>query len=171
MDTFFEQIIAVRKNGKAVAAIVGIWFAAFVICFLLFMFSGYLGAFSFMLIAGALFGAFKLSCLFNIEYEYIVTNGTMDIDKIVNKSSRKRVLSFELQTVARIERYNPALLNSVNSKELLVACNADDKNAYLMVSSTEGKGTNYLVFAPDERVRGAIVKFVPKFIANSAFKD
>ena len=124
-----------------------------------------------MLIAGALFGAFKLSCLFNIEYEYIVTNGTMDIDKIVNKSSRKRVLSFELQTVARIERYNPALLNSVNSKELLVACNADDKNAYLMVSSTEGKGTNYLVFAPDERVRGAIVKFVPKFIANSAFKD
>ena len=171
MDTFFEQIIAVRKNGKAVAAIVGIWFAAFVICFLLFMFSGYLGAFSFMLIAGALFGAFKLSCLFNIEYEYIVTNGTMDIDKIVNKSSRKRVLSFELQTVARIEKYNPALLNSVNSKDLLVACNADDKNAYLMVSSTEGKGTNYLVFAPDERVRGAIVKFVPKFIANSAFKD
>lgn len=39
-----------------------------------------------------------------------------------------------------------------------------------MVSSTEGKGTSYLIFAPDERVRGAIVKFVPKFIANSAFK-
>ena len=171
MDTFFEQIIAVRKTGKSIAALIGLWLAAFVLCFLLFMFSGYLGAFSFLLIAGALYGAFKLSGFFNVEYEYIVTNGPMDIDKIINKSSRKRVLSFELQTVTRIEKYNPALLNSVNSKELLIACDSDDKDAYLMVSSTEGKGTNYLVFAPDERVRGAIVKFEPKFIANSAFKD
>lgn len=170
MDTFFEQIIAVRKTGKAVAALIGIWLAAFVICFLLF-FTGLFGAFSIMLIAGVIYGAFKLSGFFNVEYEYIVTNGTMDIDKIINKSSRKRVLSFELQTVSRIEKYNPALLNSVNSKEVIIACNTDDKDAYLMVSSTEGKGTNYLVFAPDERVRGAIVKFVPKFIANSAFKD
>lgn len=171
MDTFFEQIISIRKTGKSIAAIVGVWLLAFILCFLLFLFSGYLGAFSFLLIAGALYGAFKLSCLFNIEYEYIVTNGTMDIDKIISKSSRKRVLTFELQTVSRIEKYKPALLNSVNSKEVTVACNTDDENAYLLVSSTEGKGTNYLVFAPDERVRGAIVKFVPKFIANSAFKD
>ena len=95
----------------------------------------------------------------------------MDIDKIINKSSRKRLISFELQTVSRIERYNPALLNSVNSKDVLIACNKDDANAYLMVSSTEGKNTNYLVFAPDERLRSAVVKFVPMFVANSAFKD
>lgn len=170
MDTFFEQIIAVRKTGKAIAALIGIWLAAFLLCFFL-LFTNLFGVFSILLIAGVIYGAFKLCCLFNIEYEYIVTNGTMDIDKIINKSSRKRVLSFELQTVSRIEKYNPALLNSVNSKEVIIACNTDDKDAYLMVSSTEGKGTNYLVFAPDERVRGAVVKFVPKFIANSAFKD
>ena len=170
MDTFFEQIIAVKKTGKAVAALIGIWLAAFVVCFLLF-FTGFFGMLTFLLIAGVLYGAFKLSCLLNIEYEYIVTNGIMDIDKITNKSSRKRVLSFELQTVSRIEKYNPSLLNSVNSKDVLIACNQDDKDAYLMVSSTEGKGTNYLVFAPDERLRSAVVKFVPMFVANSAFKD
>ena len=86
MDTFFEQIISIRKTGKSIAAIVGVWLLAFILCFLLFLFSGYLGAFSFLLIAGALYGAFKLSCLFNIEYEYIVTNGTMDIDNIISKS-------------------------------------------------------------------------------------
>ena len=167
MDTFFEQIISVKKTGKAVAALIGIWLAAFVVCFLLF-FTGFFGMLTFLLIAGVLYGAFKLSCLLNIEYEYIVTNGIMDIDKITNKSSRKRVLSFELQTVSRIEKYNPSLLNS---KDVLIACNQDDKDAYLMVSSTEGKGTNYLVFAPDERLRSAVVKFVPMFVANSAFKD
>lgn len=170
MDTFFEQITAVKKSGKDIAAITGIWLLAFIICFLLVLFMGYLGSFSFLLIAGALFGAFKLSCRFNVEYEYIVTNGTMDIDKIINKSSRKRVLSFELATISRLEKFNQGLLSSVNSKEIVTACNLNDPEAYLMVSSTEGKGTSYLIFAPDERVRGAIVKFVPKFIANSAFK-
>ena len=170
MDTFFEQITAVKKSGKDIAAITGIWLLAFIICFLLVLFMGYLVSFSFLLIAGALFGAFKLSCRFNVEYEYIVTNGTMDIDKIINKSSRKRVLSFELATVSRLEKFNQGLLSSVNSKEIVTACNLNDPEAYLMVSSTEGKGTSYLIFAPDERVRGAIVKFVPKFIANSAFK-
>ena len=170
MDTFFEQIISIKKTGKTVAALIGIWLAAFVVCFLLF-FTGFFGMLTFLLIAGVLYGAFKLSCLLNIEYEYIVTNGIMDIDKITNKSSRKRVLSFELQTVSRIEKYNPSLLNSVNSKDVLIACNQDDKDAYLMVSSTEGKGTNYLVFAPDERLQSAVVKFVPMFVANSAFKD
>ena len=170
MDTFFEQITAVKKSGKDIAAITGIWLLAFIICFLLVLLIGYLQSFSFLLIAGALFGAFKLSCRFNVEYEYIVTNGTMDIDKIINKSSRKRILSFELATVSRIEKFNPAQISSVNTKELFITCNADDPAAYLMVSSTEGKGTSYLVFAPDERVRSAIVKFVPKFISNSAFK-
>lgn len=170
MDTFFEQIIAVKKNGKAAAAIIGIWLAAFIVCFLLIMFMPFLGTFSLLLAAGALFGAYKLCTRFNLEYEYIVTNGTMDIDKIINKSSRKRILSFELATVSRIEKFNPAQLSGVNAKELFITCNQDDPGAYLMVSSTEGKGTSYLVFAPDERVRSAIVKFVPKFISNSAFK-
>lgn len=170
MDTFFEQIIAVKKNGKAVAAIIGIWLAAFIVCFLLIMFMPFLSTFSLLLAAGALFGAYKLCTRFNLEYEYIVTNGTMDIDKIINKSSRKRILSFELATVSRIEKFNPAQLSGVNAKELFITCNQDDPGAYLMVSATEGKGTSYLVFAPDERVRSAIVKSVPKFISNSAFK-
>lgn len=170
MDTFFEQIIAIRKTGKTIAAIAGIWLLAFVLCFLIFMFGGMLMPLSILLIAGVLFGAFKLSVRFNIEYEYIVTNGTMDIDKIINKGSRKRVTTFELQTVSRLEKFNPNLIASVNIKELIVACDLNDPEAYLMVSSREGKGTIYIVFAPDERVRGAIVKFIPKFIANSAFK-
>ena len=31
MDTFFEQIITVKKNGKAAAAIIGILLAEFIV--------------------------------------------------------------------------------------------------------------------------------------------
>ena len=170
MDTFFEQIIKINKNGKSLAGVFGIWFLALVLSFAVFLFSGYLGAFFVLIIAGIIYGAYKLSSLFNIEYEYIITNGSMDVDKIVNKSSRKRVLSFELPNVTRLEKYNPNILNNINTKEVVFACNQNDDNAYLMVAEKEGGKASYLVFSPNDKIKSAIIKFVPKFISNTAFK-
>ncbi len=169
MDTFFEQIVSMRKSGKAVAAVIGIWLLALIICAALILFP-VLGSIGFLIVFGVLFGAYKLSTFFNVEYEYIITNGTLDIDKITNRSSRKRVLSLELPTVSRLEKFNPHQLNNIDAKSVVVACNADDAEAYFLVAEREGKGSAYLVFAPDERLRSAMVKFIPKFIANSAFK-
>lgn len=170
MDTFFEQIIKINKSSKSLAGVLGIWFLALVLSFAVFLFSGYLGAFFVLIIAGIIYGAYKLSSLFNIEYEYIITNGSMDVDKIVNKSSRKRVLSFELPNVTRLEKYTPNILNSVNIKEVVFACNQNDDNAYLMVAEKEGGKASYLVFSPNDKIKSAIIKFVPKFISNTAFK-
>jgi hypothetical protein len=169
MDTFFEQIISIKKTGKTVAAIIGIWFAAFILCAILYLFP-ILGSINLLLIVGVLYGAFKLSTLLNIEYEYIITNGTMDVDKIINKSNRKRMLSFELGNVSRLEKYNAGVLNSINPKSVVFACDENDPNAYFLVAEKDGKGTSYLVFSPDERIKEAAAKFIPKFIVNSAFK-
>ena len=106
----------------------------------------------------------------NIEYEYIITNGTMDVDKIINKSSRQRISSFEISKVERIEKYNPNLLQNVKKENLVFACNQDDPNAYLIVASHEDAKVNYIVFSPNEKLQEAIKKSLPKFIANSAFK-
>ncbi len=169
MDTFFEQIIAIRKTGSSLLAVLGIWFAAVLLTVILFLIP-VLGSLTAILIFGILFGAYKLTSLFNVEYEYIITNGTMDIDKIINKSTRKRMTSFELSGVSRLEKFNPGLINNIDKKKLVVACNLDDPDAYFMVCDREGKGAINVVFAPEERLKGAIVKFIPKFIANSAFK-
>ena len=173
MDTFFEQIMPIRKTGGTIFAVLGLWFLAFFLCVFLFLFGGILGPLSALapiLIFGILFGAWKLTGRFNIEYEYIITNGTMDIDKIINKSSRKRVTSFELSGVSRLEKFHPHLISNIDKKQLVVACDLADPDAYFMVCDREGKGAINVVFAPEERLQGAIVKFIPKFIANSAFK-
>ena len=60
MDTFFEQIVTIRKTGKTLAAVFGIWFAALVLSFLLLTFP-ILGSFSLLIIFGILFGAWTLS--------------------------------------------------------------------------------------------------------------
>lgn len=170
MDTFFEQIIAVKKTGSKILAIFGIWLAAIIVSAFLLIFP-ILGTINLLLIIGAIFGAYKLTTLFNIEFEYIITNGTMDVDKIINKSSRKRMLSFDLLNVSRLEKYNPSALNGIDSKSIVFACDVDDKNAYFLSAEKEGKGASYLVFSPDNRIKEAVKKFIPKFIANSAFKD
>ncbi len=167
MDTFFEQIISIRKTGKTIACFSAIWILALPLCILAFVF---LGSFAVLIIAGILFGAYKLTSLLNVEYEYIITNGSMDVDKITNKSSRKRILSFDLSGVTRLEKYNPHILNSINLKDVVFACDQNDSNAYFMVAEKEGKKPNYLVFSPNDKIKSAIIKFAPKFISNSAFK-
>ena len=169
MDTFFEQIIRIKKTGKTIAAFIGVWLLAFLLCFLAFLFSGIIGSIFIFVIAGIIFGAFRLSGLLNTEYEYIVTTTTLDLDKITNKSTRKRLLSVELPTASRLENYNPPLLTNIDLKKVVFACNNDDAS-YLLVCEKEGKGAQYLVFARNEKMQLAIVKSLPKFIANSAFK-
>jgi hypothetical protein len=163
MDVFFEQIVPIKKKGKTILGFVGIWVLALLLCFVAFLF---LGSFFIIVSAAAIYGAFVLSGKLNVEYEYIVTNTTMDVDKIINKSSRKRLLSFEIPSVTRLEKYNPA----VPIKDPIIACNPEDENAYLMVCEKEGKSAQYLVFAPNAKLQSAIVKSLPKFIALSAFK-
>lgn len=169
MDTFFEQIISIKKSGKVVAIFLAVWFFVVAVALLLIL-TGIVGPLTPVLVVGLGYGAWWLTSKLNIEYEYIVTNGTMDIDKIINKSSRQRISSFELSNVERIEKYNDHLLTNVKKENIVFACNKDDPNAYLLVASKEDTKVNYIVFSPSEKLQTAIKKSLPKFIAISAFK-
>lgn len=171
MDTFYEQITAVKKTGKSWAAIIGIWLLALIVMAISVLLMGTMLSFiAVFLFAGAIYGAYKLSCRFSVEYEYIITNGTVDIDKIMSKSMRKRVLSFNLSDVSRLEKYNPAAQINGKFSSKIIACNQNDPNAYLMVASIKDNGEVLIVMSPNDRMKGAMVKFLPKYIANSAFK-
>ena len=171
MDTFFEQIVSIKKSGKAMALFVFIWVAALVLCGLavLMFLAGYLGSFLVLVLAGIIFGAIKLSGTLNIEYEYIITNGILDVDKIVNKQSRQRILSFDIAATTRMEHYKEGLLSNIDSKNIVIACDVNDANTYLLAYEKNGKTMN-LVFAPDKRMQTVVAKYLPKYISNSLFK-
>lgn len=171
MDTFYEQITAVKKTGKSWAAIIGIWLLALVVMAISFLLMGTMLSFiAVFLFAGAIYGAYKWTSRFSVEYEYIITNGTVDIDKIMAKSMRKRMTSFDLSDVSRLEKYNPSAQINGNFSAKIIACNQNDPNAYLMVASRENNGDVLIVMSPNDRMKSAMVKFLPKYIANSAFK-
>lgn len=163
MDIFFEQLVKIKKTGKTYLAYAGIALAAIIIMAASYLFLPQL----FIIIAAAtLYGAYKLYSMLSVEYEYIITNSTMDIDKITAKSSRKRILSFELTAVERVEKYRDGLPQDILSG-CFFACNKNDSNAIVLVIHPEGKSKQSVTVAPDERMLDTMKKFLPKYVADT----
>lgn len=165
MDTFIEQIVAIKKTGKTWFYYILIALAAITLMTAVFMIP-YLKTFFVVIDAFILYGVYKLYSLLSVEYEYIITNSTMDIDKIVAKSSRKRILSFDLSSVQRIEKHNGKAPNNA-SKNLMYFCNKNDEDAYLLFYKEEGKPEKVFVFAPNERTREAMKGFLPRHLGSN----
>lgn len=163
MDTFVEQIVAIKKTGKTWIAYFGITLVAIILMTASFLFFR-----SIFLVLDALifWGAYKLYSMLNVEYEYIITNSTMDIDKIIAKSSRKRVVSFDLTAVQRIEKYTGNLPSDI-ARECFFACNAKDENAYVLIYKSEGKPRQAFVFAPNEKMIVGMKNFLPRHICEN----
>lgn len=166
MDTYCEQLVTIKKGAKFYLGVFGIWLAVAIIAFLSFVFLRFLAA---VIVVAAGYGAYYLCGFLSVEYEYIITNGTLDIDIIYSKRSRKRIASFELSGVESIEKYRGEQLDKRRFKNAVVACNANDDGAYKLVFSKDS-GLSAAVIVPNERTRQEIVKFVPKFVGNTAFR-
>ena len=162
MDVFVEQIVAIKKTGKDFAAYVGIVLLALILMLIAYLF---LTSIFIAVAAAVIFGAFKLILKLNVEYEYIVTNGTMDIDKIIAKSSRKRMISFDVSSIQRVEKFTGILPNNIE-KDCFFACNKNDENAFVVYYKEEGKHQQSFVFAPNEKVREAIKSVLPRYVGE-----
>lgn len=164
MDTFCEQLVRISKGPKFYLGVTGIWLVAIVISFFSFKIP-FLAAF---IIVGVGYGAYYLCGYLSVEYEYIITNGTFDVDIIYAKRNRKRIFSFELSDVESIEKLGGATIDKKRYKNAVIACDGGE-DAYKLIVSGD-TGTSLVVIAPNEKTRTEIVKFVPKFVGNTAFK-
>ena len=163
MDTFVEQIVTIKRTVKTHLAYICISIAAILLMVVsYFLFSSLFIAVDALIV----FVAYKLYSMLNIEYEYIITNSTMDIDKIIAKSSRKRIVSFDLTAVLRIEKFTGILPSDI-AKNCFFACNEKDENAYLLVYKSEGKPQQAFVFAPDDRMISGMKNFLPRHICEN----
>lgn len=100
------------------------------------------------------FNKFVYKLSFKLEYEYTLTNSTLDIDKIIAKSERSRLISFD---VKEIELMSPMSL--IESREydgsfktVAEACAdlGDLEGTYCVIADTDRYGRLRLVFTPNE---------------------
>ena len=104
MDRFSEQLVTKQSTGKDMF-LRGLYLAAALLLVAAFVF--FLGAFGLWILVIALSAAVVWGLVWLIqgtfiEYEYIVTNDDLDIDKIIGKRKRKRLITVSLRSVKEI---------------------------------------------------------------------
>ena len=172
MDTFFEQIVKRRKTMPEKIIWVLMWFFAVIIMLALLLYSPQLGAFSMVgLIAafGVGYGTFRYTSGQNIEFEYSVTNGEVDIDKIIAQRKRKRLITIDCKAIDAFGVYDPMKHTNTNYDKRMLACNLDAEKLYYFVTRYKEFGRVLVVVEPDERILSALKKYVPRQVAYDAF--
>ena len=96
-DVFKEQLVTRKPSRMDMTKKTGIVVLAVLVCLAAFLI--YPPVFVFVVIAAGI-GVFYLFPLFNVEYEYIFTNGDLDIDVIYAKNRRKRVFSGDVKDIS-----------------------------------------------------------------------
>lgn len=170
MDIFVEQIVKKRMESKEKLMAGGIIVAAIILSCVIFLLSGYLMAFTLVLVAGAIFGAYWLITGLNLEFEYAITNGDITVDKIIARRRRKRVVTIDAKEVDSMGKYRIADHAQKNyDQRMMAARDVNEDDAWYLTFHHRVHGNVLLVFSPDERTLAAIKPFLKRQVAMDAF--
>lgn len=171
MDNISEQLVKINKTPKDLFLAGSIWLGAFFLVFIFVLFGLSNPAFMGILILFSLaviFGAYKLYSMLSIEYEYIVINRDLDIDKITAQSSRKRLVSIKLNEVLEFGEFTAERAQKLANRhfdERFICCNSGDAAHYLTYKHPK-KGMVLLVIAMNERTKNEALKSIPRTVIS-----
>jgi len=166
-DVFKEQLVKKIPTNKDLITKIGI-IAIVVLIFIITM--GIIPQLGVIITAAAGFGAYILIGRLRKEYEYIFTNGELDIDIIYNKSSRKRVFTgnvkdFELMTHVDNADHRNSFASANEKKDY--SSGISSERSYIFLANYKGKRTA-IIIEPNDEMLGAISKVMSrlKFFPN-----
>ncbi|NLB77897.1 MAG: hypothetical protein GX796_03355 [Clostridiaceae bacterium] len=166
MDMFIEKIVRKRKSIVDMLYILLIIVAVIILGYLLAIF---VPQFSTILIVGLLYLAYILISKLNVEYEYALTNGDLDIDMIIDQKKRKRLLranSKEFDVVAKVDslKHTKEIRECKNKKDYTSRRKGAD--VWFISLRKDGQYT-VIFFEPTEKMIDSIATYIPRKV----FKD
>lgn len=171
MDSFKEQIVVKQLTGNDSTKKILIMVASLALGFSLVIFSlSYFINFAMIAIflaCLAVYGGVMLMQRMNVEYEYIYTNGDLDIDKITAQKSRKRLASIKISTATAFGAVDEN--TSVGDGRTVImasSCNPEIQDYYVDVTH-KSFGNTTLVFSPDDDMLRIIKSGLPRTLRNS----
>lgn len=160
MDVFCEQIVTNHKDitdifkivlTVLVTLIISLAFILFIPSLIGFVLAGVVCYFAFFLISNT-----------NYEYEYIVTNADIDIDKIIAGRKRKRLASTSLKSLTAFGKLDDRTPKF--SGTIIKAGDNIMENSYYAEFKHNKYGNVRLIFSPNEKTLSHIKPFVSRII-------
>lgn len=167
MDIYVEQLIQKKSQPidhikRAAIVLAGLVLSIAVVVFSIIIRFLMLAIFA----AGIIYFTVKLLAESSVEYEYIVTNDCLDIDKIMGRSRRKRLISLDLRETTDFSLYKQNA--ETKAETTVVATAGTDQNNCILIVNHSKHGKTAVVFTPDKRVKDAIKSVLPYSIRNNS---
>ena len=161
MDMFHEKIVRRRKSLMDMAYISLFFAAALIISFFTFLL---LPSLALIIAFGVFYLAWFLASKRNIEYEYAVTNGDMDIDIIFNQRKRKRVFSatckdFDVVAKIKADQYTKEIRETKLVEDY--SSRNPEADIWFVYLKHNGK-TKVILFEPEDRMIESFRTFIPR---------
>lgn len=168
MDVFLEYMVKRKNTTKAkirkILIIIGMVLACFLITGFLLQFPEF-GFALICAIAVVIYVGVRLLADIRTEYEYIVTNGEMDVDKITSRRKRKRLLTVkfnEMDIMAPMGGEHKNEYESKSGKDIDASISPDEKGNYFIILRTTKSGLVRLIFSPNEKIIKSAKSFAPR---------
>ncbi|MBQ8824122.1 MAG: hypothetical protein IJZ64_02715 [Ruminococcus sp.] len=107
-----------------------------------------------------IYGTYYLLSGMNIEYEYIFTNGEIDIDKIIAKRKRVHLVTIKTEQFEKFDKWDDSIPDRENATLILCSDNTN-KNVYYADLTADEIGKARLIFNPSEEIISCIEKYLP----------
>ena len=128
--------------------------------------AGYVGQIALILGAGIIYLGYRLQTRMNIEYEYLVTNDSLDVDKIISQRKRTRIFSSDCKSfdaIGMVHSRNHGPHVTEDASVIFAASSMASEDLYFVLLRYKGKKT-VLYFEPDRRMLDSFRRFIPKKI-------
>jgi hypothetical protein len=163
MDAFIEKLVVRQKDFKDKLIILGMIVAVLVLIPILLSIPS-ISSIVIIIIAGLVYITYRVIASKNIEFEYIVVNDDIDIDKIISKKKRSRIFSasckdFEILAKLNGSHYDDNFKNIRNRIEAVSSMNSND--VYFAVLNYRGEKT-IVFFEPDDRMLNVFKTYIPR---------
>lgn len=160
-DTFVEELVVRRKTVWTYLLQVAIVLGAVVLCVAFWLFVPF---FNSVLMVITLYAAYILLKFQGVEYEYSFTNGELDIDKIMAKRKRKKLLEINHRKIMVMAPYTAEYeceTKSYNVSEVIDASTSKNAaNRWFLICEKDEGGYAFVVFQPSKRFRDAMRKYM-----------
>lgn len=166
MDSFKEQIVKripskSDKMSKIVWMVAGVALALGLVFFSI-AFAPVYAVVSVVLGGFAIYGGYWMGCRTDVEYEYIFTNGELDIDKIIAQRTRKRLITMKFGSAEDFGMADDKYIVAENKTLVEASANNDEYQDYYVEFNHKQYGETAIIFSPDDDMLELIKTALPR---------
>ena len=156
-DFYTEQLIKKQKGTRETLMLIGM-----IVLLMLGIMAVLVSAFGIIVMIAAIVADMIIFRQMNLEYEYLFVNGDFDVDKIMNKSRRKRLFSMNVNDLEILAPEGASELKTFkNVKVEDYSSGRRDAKRYGMVVANRGEKI-MIIFEPNNTIVEGFFMLAPR---------